>query len=65
MNIIQPEYVINYNYTDTISSLIKKKIDIDFIHGKAKLLGTIEDCNIVFGVNEICLEERKIVVVIF
>lgn len=59
LNIIQPEYVINYNYIDTISSLIKKKIDIDFIHGKAKLLGTIEDCNIVFGVNEICLEERK------
>lgn len=56
---IKPQYIINYNYSDTFTALYDSSIEVDYVHGRARANGNIESCNIVFGINEIQLEGRK------
>jgi hypothetical protein len=60
---INPNYVITFNYTDTYERLYWSKIpklvfyrdkkeQIHYIHGKAKKENTVDDCNLVLGIEE-------------
>ena len=62
---INPDYVITFNYTDTYELLYmdsltdkfycgekNKKEKIHYIHGKAKKENTVDDCNLVLGIEE-------------
>lgn len=62
---IQPDYVITFNYTDTYERLymsnnfysnelyyIIHEKKIHYIHGKAKKDNTIDDCDLVLGIEE-------------
>ncbi len=62
---INPDYVITFNYTDTYERLYMDKLSdkfycgekskeekIHYIHGKAKKEHTIENCDLVLGIEE-------------
>ena len=53
--------VLSFNYTKTFELLygIGKKIEYDYIHGKADISNTIETNNMVLGINEFLPEDRK------
>ena len=48
---LNPDYVINFNYTNTYERNYKKR-DIHYIHGKADANRPIEDNNLVLGIDE-------------
>jgi hypothetical protein len=56
---IRPDFVINYNYTDTFNKLYDNSVYTDYIHGRAELASDVEKCNIVFGINGISNDARK------
>lgn len=56
---INAKYILNYNYTDTFTKLYNKDVYVDYLHGKAQFRGTIDTCNIVFGIDTITLPQRK------
>jgi len=55
--------VLSFNYTNTYERLYldKQQIQnsIDYIHGKAKLFNTVENNNMVLGIDEYLMDERK------
>lgn len=55
--------VLSFNYTNTYERLYldKQQIQnsIDYIHGKAKLFNTVENNNMVLGIDEYLTDERK------
>lgn len=55
-------YVLSFNYTDTYQQLYCNgklaKDRIDFIHGKASLYHSIQECNMVLGIDEYLSDER-------
>ena len=55
------DYVISFNYTHTFSAVYKENIScvIDYIHGEAKRENTIEKDNMVLGIDEYLLDNRK------
>ncbi len=64
---INADYVLSFNYTDTFLGLysVTDKIGekdgdaFDYIHGKADIGHTIETNNMVLGINEYILDDRK------
>lgn len=58
---IEINRVLSFNYTDTFKKIygFKKDIEYDYIHGKADIINTIEDSNIVLGINEYLLDDVK------
>lgn len=58
---IKPDKVLSFNYTDTYKRLygINKKIQYDYIHGKAGLSNTLETNTMVLGINEYLPDDRK------
>ena len=68
------DHILSFNYTDTYKKLYeeeastnihtdnfahKKVYMYDFIHGKANISHTIENCNMVLGIDEYLPEERR------
>lgn len=53
--------VLSFNYTNTFERLYKngKKIEYDYIHGKAKLDGDVNQCNLVLGIDEYLPDAEK------
>lgn len=55
--------MLSFNYTNTYERLYldKQQIQnsIDYIHGKAKLFNTVENNNMVLGIDEYLTDERK------
>ncbi|MBD5511344.1 MAG: hypothetical protein HDR08_08860 [Lachnospiraceae bacterium] len=58
-------YVLSFNYTNTYQKLYGDKVQeytekyIDYIHGKADINGTIENNNMVLGIDEYLSDDRK------
>ena len=46
--------VLSFNYTDTYQKLYDRvaHVEYDYIHGKADVEHTIEDCNLILGIDE-------------
>lgn len=57
---LQPDHVLSFNYTDTYEKYygIGKKIEYDYIHGKAKIANNIDTNNMVLGIDEYLLGDR-------
>lgn len=55
------DYVLSFNYTDTYERIYGKgkKIDYDYIHGKADINNTIESNNMVLGIDEYLPKKRR------
>lgn len=57
------DYVLSFNYTNTYERIFKKKItpqtEICYVHGKANKDATIENCNLVLGIDEYLLGDKK------
>ena len=55
--------VLSFNYTNTFERVYnaegQKKIDFDFIHGKAYLENDVDSCNMVIGIDEYLCGEDK------
>ena len=55
--------VLCFNYTNTYERLYlngqQMQADIDYIHGRVKLLNTMENNNMVLGIDEYLTDERK------
>ena len=61
---LKPDHVLSFNYTDTYRKVYdenahKKEDMYDFIHGKTDINHTIENCNMVLGIDEYLAEERR------
>lgn len=50
---LELDYVISFNYTDTFEKVYGKKVEFDYIHGKAG------KSNMVIGINEYLEDDRK------
>lgn len=66
-NVIIPEidklhidYVLSFNYTNTYEKIYGegKKIEYDYIHGKASTMNSVESNNMVLGIDEYLSKER-------
>ena len=53
--------VLSFNYTDTFEKIYRnsKKIEYDYIHGKADIFHTIDSNNMVLGIDEYLPEDRR------
>lgn len=60
-NNIIPTKVISFNYTNTFEKLYdkKKRMEYDYIHGKADIDNTIETNNMVLGIDEYLPDDRR------
>ncbi|MCD8327360.1 MAG: bacteriophage abortive infection AbiH family protein [Lachnospiraceae bacterium] len=59
---LYPQRVLSFNYTNTCEEHyfpVGKDIKYDYIHGKADVNHTVENCNIVLGIDEYLKEEEK------
>lgn len=56
---IQADYVISFNYTKTYEKLYSKPSEIDYIHGVIKKESDIESNNMVLGIGEFILDDRR------
>lgn len=56
-----PAKVISFNYTNTFQKLYgkSKRIEYDYIHGKADIDNTIETNNMVLGIDEYLSDDRR------
>ncbi len=61
IDIVSPSIkVLNFNYTNTyIKEYYYNEINIDYIHGKARKDNTVEDNNMVLGIDEYLPEDRR------
>lgn len=61
IDIVNPSIkVLNFNYTNTyIKEYYYNEINIDYIHGKARKDNTVEDNNMVLGIDEYLPEDRR------
>jgi len=55
---INPDYVINFNYTNIYKKLYGKDEEIFYIHGKCNKNGNIEKNNMVLGIDEYWSEQE-------
>lgn len=54
------DYVLSFNYTNTFERFYGHDgVHYDYIHGKATLENTVEDCQLVLGIDEYLNEEEK------
>lgn len=58
---IDPDHILSFNYTDTYKRTygIEKKIEYDYIHGKAESCNSIETNNMVLGIDEYLSDDKK------
>jgi hypothetical protein len=59
---LQIDGVISFNYTNTFERVYGKifpNVKYDYIHGKAKLDGNVENCNLVLGIDEYLQGEQR------
>lgn len=59
---IQPDYVMNFNYTNTYErtySINEEKPKVFHVHGECNAGKTMEDNNMVLGIDEYLKDERK------
>lgn len=51
---LEIDHVISFNYTDTYKQVYhpSDNVKYNFIHGKANINGTLDDCNLVLGIDE-------------
>jgi hypothetical protein len=58
---IQCDKVLSFNYTDTYMRLYdpEKKLEYDYIHGKANIDNTVDTNNMVLGIDEYLPDDRK------
>lgn len=61
---LKPDHILSFNYTDTYKKfydkdMIKKEDKYDFIHGKTDISHTIENCNLVLGIDEYLPKKRR------
>lgn len=56
----EPDKIICFNYTNTYQRVYQNEnsIDFDYIHGEAKIMGTLESNNMVMGIDEYLNEEK-------
>lgn len=61
INQLHPDHVLSFNYSDTYERVYgsKKKIAYDYIHGEARLYGSIDSCNLVLGIDEYLDDNQK------
>lgn len=65
LNVIQDltiDGIISFNYTNTFEMVYGKifpNIKYDYIHGKARLDGNVNDCNLVLGIDEYLQSEQQ------
>lgn len=61
INRLNPDHVLSFNYSNTYEKLYGngKKIEYDYIHGKADINNTIESNNMVLGIDEYLPIDRK------
>ena len=58
---LQPDHVLSFNYSNTYERVYGqgRKIVYDYIHGKAKLAGGVDTCDLVLGIDEYLDDDRK------
>lgn len=59
---INPDYVLSFNYSDTYESRYgsqKKVKQYSYIHGKADINHTVENCNLILGIDEFLHGKKK------
>lgn len=56
---IKPDYVINFNYTNTFAKYYGEEKNIFYIHGKCKESNSLESNNMVLGIDEYWSEEER------
>lgn len=58
---LEIDHVLSFNYTDTFEKIYRnsKKIEYDYIHGKADIRNTIDSNNMVLGIDEYLPEDRR------
>lgn len=58
---VNPDFVLSFNYSDTYERLYGsgKKMEYNYIHGKADINNTLESNNMVLGIDEYLDDDRK------
>lgn len=58
---IHPDRLLSFNYSDTYQRVYGpgRKIQYDYIHGKADIGSSVETCNLVLGIDEYLDDTRK------
>lgn len=58
---LNPDHILSFNYSDTYERVygIGKKIEYAYIHGKADINKTVDNSNVVLGIDEYLDDERK------
>ena len=58
---IHPDRLLSFNYSDTYQRIYDpdRKIQYDYIHGKADIGSSVETCNLVLGIDEYLDDTRK------
>lgn len=58
---LNPDCVLSFNYSDTYERVydLEKKVDYDYIHGKADTGNDLETCSLVLGIDEYLDDGRK------
>ena len=58
---LNPDCVLSFNYSDTYERVYdpEKKVDYDYIHGKADTGNNLETCSLVLGIDEYLDDGRK------
>lgn len=61
---LTPDHILSFNYTNTYRKLYDNNITLkedmyDFIHGKTDRNHTVQNCNIVLGIDEYLPKERR------
>lgn len=58
---IHPDRLLSFNYSDTFQRVYgpDRKINYDYIHGKADIGSSVETCNLVLGIDEYLDDTRK------
>ena len=60
MNLVAPDKLLSFNYTETFSILYGGILDYDYIHGIANMNHRIEDCNLVLGFDDHYLNNNAV-----
>lgn len=58
---LAPDHILSFNYSDTYERVydIGKKLQYNYIHGKADFNHNIKNCNLVLGIDEYLNEDEK------
>lgn len=58
---LSPDHVLSFNYTDTYKKIYghEKNIKYDYVHGQANITNTIDNNNMVLGIDEYLPKERE------